>query len=62
VLDSLTDISGADVGGLVDGGLFECKHLLRLDDGAEIVRGRTEWRPKTANNFGVVSQVSAEST
>ncbi|WVZ18561.1 hypothetical protein V8G54_005883 [Vigna mungo] len=62
VLDSLTDISGANVGSLADGGLFECKHLLRLEDGAEIVRGRTEWRSKSANNFGVLSQVSAEST
>jgi len=66
VLDSLSDLSGADVGNLADDGFFECKHLLRLDDGAEIVRGRTEWRPKPLNrNFGhVLSQVPvpAEST
>ncbi|TKY73229.1 Palmitoyl-acyl carrier protein thioesterase [Spatholobus suberectus] len=62
VLDSLTDVSGADVGNLADTGFFECKHLLRLEDGAEIVRGRTQWRPKPANNFGVLSQVPAEST
>ncbi|KHN37776.1 Myristoyl-acyl carrier protein thioesterase, chloroplastic [Glycine soja] len=66
VLDSLSDLSGADVGNLADGGFFECKHLLRLDDGAEIVRGRTQWRPKPlSSNFGhVLSQVPvpAEST
>ncbi|RDX67883.1 Palmitoyl-acyl carrier protein thioesterase, chloroplastic [Mucuna pruriens] len=57
VLDSLTDVSGADVGNLANGGIFECKHLLRLEDGAEIVRGRTGWRPKPVNNFGVLNQV-----
>lgn len=66
VLDSLSDLSGADVGNLADDGFFECKHLLRLDDGAEIVRGRTQWRPKPlSSNFGhVLSQVPvpAEST
>ncbi|XP_020239237.1 palmitoyl-acyl carrier protein thioesterase, chloroplastic isoform X3 [Cajanus cajan] len=60
VLDSLTDVSGADTGNIGDGGLFECKHLLRLEDGAEIVRGRTGWRPKPGNNLGVFSQVTAE--
>ncbi|KAL2340402.1 hypothetical protein Fmac_008342 [Flemingia macrophylla] len=60
VLDSLTDVSGADIGNLADGGRFECKHLLRLEDGAEIVRGRTGWRPKPGNNLGVLSQITAE--
>lgn len=55
VLQSLTDVSGADVGNLADGGFVECKHLLRLEDGAEIVRGRTEWRLKPAKNFGVLN-------
>ncbi|KAI4335804.1 hypothetical protein L6164_014413 [Bauhinia variegata] len=62
VLQSLTAVSGADVGDLTHSGQVECKHLLRLEDGAEIVRGRTEWRPKQANNFGVVNLVPAEST
>ncbi|CAJ1975429.1 unnamed protein product [Sphenostylis stenocarpa] len=62
VLDSLTDISGADVGSLADGGFVECKHLLRHEDGAEIVRGRTEWRTKSAKNLSVLNQVPAEST
>lgn len=44
VLQSLTAVS--DTGDtLIDSGI-ECKHLLRLECGAEIVRGRTEWRPK----------------
>ncbi|KAK7327626.1 hypothetical protein VNO77_21710 [Canavalia gladiata] len=62
VLESLTDISGADVGNLAFGGFVECKHLLRLEDGAEIVRARTAWRPKPVNNFDVLNQVPAEST
>ncbi|MED6183930.1 hypothetical protein PIB30_042477 [Stylosanthes scabra] len=57
VLDSLTDVSAADIGNLADGGSLECKHLLRLEDGGEIVRGRTEWRPKSVNNFGAMNQV-----
>ncbi|KAK7388762.1 hypothetical protein VNO78_23589 [Psophocarpus tetragonolobus] len=62
VLDSLTAVSGADIGNLAHSGHVECKHLLRLENGAEIVRGRTEWRPKPVNNFGIVNQVPAEST
>ncbi|KAK1549438.1 hypothetical protein Q3G72_002132 [Acer saccharum] len=61
VLQSLTAVSGTDVGGLVNSGSVECQHLLRLEEGAEIVRGRTEWRPKYANNFGIVGQIPAES-
>ncbi|KAE9609685.1 hypothetical protein Lal_00006380 [Lupinus albus] len=62
VLQSLTAVSSADVGNLAHGGHVECKHLLRLEDGAEIVRGRTEWRPKPVNNIGVVNQVPTENT
>ncbi|KAL5768912.1 hypothetical protein ACOSP7_015461 [Xanthoceras sorbifolium] len=61
VLQSLTAISGTDIGGLVNSGSVECQHLLRLEEGAEIVRGRTEWRPKYANNFRNVGQIPAES-
>ncbi|CAN6442121.1 unnamed protein product [Victoria cruziana] len=42
VLQSLTSVSCEEEG--TTG--MECTHLLRLEDGAEIVRGRTEWRPK----------------
>ncbi|KAL2929259.1 Palmitoyl-acyl carrier protein thioesterase chloroplastic [Bienertia sinuspersici] len=62
VLQSLTAVSGANVGGLQDSGFVECQHLLRLEEGAEIVRGRTVWRPKHAKNFGNLGQVPAEST
>ncbi|XP_058727623.1 palmitoyl-acyl carrier protein thioesterase, chloroplastic-like [Vicia villosa] len=55
VLESLTDVTDADIG------FVECKHLLRLEDGAEIVRGRTEWRPKAVNNFDVLNQVPSQS-
>lgn len=61
VLQSLTSVMGANVGGLQDSGNVECQHLLRLEDGAEVVRGRTEWRPKHAKNFGMLGQVPVES-
>ena len=62
VLQSLTAVSNADVGNLAQSGGVECKHLLRLEDGAEIVRGRTEWRPKQLNNLGANNQIPAGST
>lgn len=61
VLQSLTSVSGKGVGDLVDSGGVECQHLLRLEEGAEIVRGRTEWRPKHARNFGNMGPLPAES-
>ncbi|CAL5186806.1 unnamed protein product [Lathyrus oleraceus] len=61
VLESLTDVTDADIGNLADSGFVECKHLLRLEDGAEIVRARTEWRPKPGNNFDVLNQVPSPS-
>lgn len=61
VLQSLTAVSGADIGNLGSNGGVECQHLLQLEEGAEIVRGRTEWRPKYANNLGIVGQLPAES-
>ncbi|CAI8589508.1 unnamed protein product [Vicia faba] len=60
VLESLTDVTDADIGNLADSGFVECKHLLRLEDGAEIVRGRTEWRPKPVNSFDVLNQVPSQ--
>ncbi|XP_062148566.1 palmitoyl-acyl carrier protein thioesterase, chloroplastic [Alnus glutinosa] len=62
VLQSLTAVSGTGVGNLVNLDDIECQHLLRLEDGAEIVRGRTLWRPKYAKNFGTLGQVPAESS
>jgi fatty acyl-ACP thioesterase B len=35
--------------------------MLQLEDGAEIVRGRTKWRPKPVNNFDIVNHVPAGS-
>ncbi|GMH27335.1 hypothetical protein Nepgr_029178 [Nepenthes gracilis] len=60
VLQSLTTVSSASVGGLLDYGNVECQHLLRLEDGPEVVRARTEWRPKHAKSFGNVGQIPAE--
>uniref|UniRef100_A0A7S5LEX2 Acyl-[acyl-carrier-protein] hydrolase n=1 Tax=Koelreuteria paniculata TaxID=43168 RepID=A0A7S5LEX2_KOEPA len=61
VLQSLTAVSGTDIGGLASSGSVECQHLLQLEEGAEIVRGRTEWRSKHANNLGNVGQFPTES-
>uniref|UniRef100_A0A6N2N2P8 Acyl-ACP thioesterase-like C-terminal domain-containing protein n=1 Tax=Salix viminalis TaxID=40686 RepID=A0A6N2N2P8_SALVM len=60
-LQSLTAVSDTGIGNLGNPGEAECQHLLRLEDGAEIVRGRTEWRPKYANNFGIMGQIPVES-
>lgn len=62
VLQSLTALSGNGVvDDLENSAEVECQHLLRLESGGEIVRARTEWRPKPANNRGVAGEVSAES-
>ncbi|KAL5729412.1 hypothetical protein ACHQM5_002371 [Ranunculus cassubicifolius] len=56
VLESLTAVTE-------DGtkeGWPECVHMLRLDSGLEIVRGRTSWRPKRINRFGTMDQIPAE--
>ena len=42
VLQSLTAVSPDNT---------ECNHLLRMECGTEIVRGRTEWRPKRAQGI-----------
>lgn len=62
VLQSLTAVSDKDIGNLVNLGSVECQHLLRLEEGAEVLRARTEWRPKDAHNFGNVGPIPAEST
>uniref|UniRef100_A0A5B7AX50 Acyl-[acyl-carrier-protein] hydrolase n=1 Tax=Davidia involucrata TaxID=16924 RepID=A0A5B7AX50_DAVIN len=61
VLQSLTAVSGADIGNLLGSGYVKCQHLLRLEGGAEIVKARTEWRPKYANRLGSIAQLPAES-
>ncbi|XP_022729932.1 palmitoyl-acyl carrier protein thioesterase, chloroplastic-like [Durio zibethinus] len=61
VLQSLTAVSDSGVGNLVNFDEIECQHLLRLEDGSEIVRGRTQWRPKYAKSFGNVGQIPSES-
>ncbi|KAG4167463.1 hypothetical protein ERO13_A13G197000v2 [Gossypium hirsutum] len=54
VLQSLTAVSdnGTDE--------IECQHLLRLEDGSEVTRGRTQWRPKNAKISGNVGQIPAD--
>lgn len=59
VLQSLTAVSGE--GYLGNMGEIECQHLLQLEEGSEIVRGRTQWRPKNAKSFGKMDQVPAPS-
>ncbi|KAF5945784.1 hypothetical protein HYC85_016012 [Camellia sinensis] len=58
VLQSLTKVSGGGGGGSVDSGYVECEHMLRLEDGPEILKARTEWRPKYANILGSLGQLS----
>ncbi|KAK9102127.1 hypothetical protein Sjap_019381 [Stephania japonica] len=60
VLQSLTAVCNNATGISQDGGTVECAHLLRLESGPEIVRGRTTWRPKHANNLGTLDQIPAE--
>ncbi|KAI9125689.1 hypothetical protein K1719_003107 [Acacia pycnantha] len=62
VLKSLTSVSEADAGDSAHGGNIESKHCLLLEDGAEIVRGMTEWRPKRANKLGAVNEAPATNT
>ncbi|GAB2232501.1 hypothetical protein Drorol1_Dr00011538 [Drosera rotundifolia] len=57
VLQSLAAVSGASVGGLLDSGYVECQHLLRLEDGSEVLRGRTEWRPKHSKSFSSLGPI-----
>lgn len=51
LLQSLTSVVSNSVGDLANSGYVECQHLLRLEGGAEIVKGRTEWRPKYGNRM-----------
>ncbi|KAI0487861.1 hypothetical protein KFK09_027684 [Dendrobium nobile] len=49
VLKSLTSVNNCPGGS--GGAGMECVHLLQLEGGDEIVRGRTQWRPKSARVF-----------
>ncbi|KAK4487702.1 hypothetical protein RD792_005637 [Penstemon davidsonii] len=42
-------------------GYVECQHLLRLEGGGEIFRGRTQWRPKYPNDINNLGQLPVES-
>ncbi|OUZ99683.1 Acyl-ACP thioesterase [Macleaya cordata] len=60
VLKSLTAVFGdVIVSGSVETGGVECEHMLLLENGGEILRGRTKWRPKHAN-FVTVGQIPVE--
>ncbi|KAI3446949.1 hypothetical protein Pfo_003614 [Paulownia fortunei] len=61
VLQSLTSVVDKGVGDLANSGFVECQHLLRLEGGGEIVKGRTQWRPKYADRIGSLGQLPAES-
>ncbi|KAM0944849.1 putative oleoyl-[acyl-carrier-protein] hydrolase [Dioscorea sansibarensis] len=52
VLQSLTAVSTNYSDNPQEVAAIECKHLLRLECGAEIVRGRTQWRPKQVHQLG----------
>ncbi|CAN1331355.1 Palmitoyl-acyl carrier protein thioesterase, chloroplastic [Linum perenne] len=60
VLQSLTSVSGNGIGSIGSAGKIECQHLLRLEEGGEIVRGRTEWRPKYKHSFGTAGHIPAQ--
>lgn len=49
VLKSLTTVSGG--GGFVDSFVIECSHLLKLENGPEIMKARSKWKPKEANDL-----------
>ncbi|PKI46237.1 hypothetical protein CRG98_033364 [Punica granatum] len=59
VRQSLTKISGD---GAEKSRKVEFKHLLQLETGHEIVRARTEWKPKESNNNGHLGEFFTECT
>ncbi|XP_073282013.1 palmitoyl-acyl carrier protein thioesterase, chloroplastic-like [Primulina huaijiensis] len=56
VLESLCSVLDKGIGDLAHPGFVECQHLLRLEGGGEVIKGRTEWRPKHADRIGSMSQ------
>lgn len=61
VLQSLTAVSNHGSDGSPEAGI-ECQHLLRLESGAEIMRGRTQWRPKRAQGLQNMGPLPAGNT
>ncbi|XP_009402156.2 palmitoyl-acyl carrier protein thioesterase, chloroplastic [Musa acuminata AAA Group] len=61
VLQSLTAVSNHGSDGSPEAGI-ECQHLLRLESGAEIMRGRTKWRPKPAQDLQNMGPLPAGNT
>lgn len=61
VLQSLTSLLGKCHGEMADLNHVDCQHLLRLEGGGEIVKGRTKWRPKYANSIRSIDHLSTES-
>ncbi|XP_073275362.1 palmitoyl-acyl carrier protein thioesterase, chloroplastic-like [Primulina huaijiensis] len=52
VLESLCSVLDKGIGDLANSGFVECQHLLRWEGGGEVIKGRTEWRPKHADRIG----------
>ncbi|KAF8364790.1 hypothetical protein HHK36_033234 [Tetracentron sinense] len=52
MLQSLTAVSGDITGDLLDAFRVECQHLLRLESGSMVMRGRTEWKPNMPITWG----------
>lgn len=61
VLESLTSVVENEVGDLANSGFIECQHLLRLESGGEIVKARTDWRPKSYKTIGSSNPLPVES-
>lgn len=62
VLQSLTSVVGEGIGDPENPNSVECQHLLRLENGGEIVKGRTKWRPKyvdKSENMGQLPEPNA---
>ncbi|KAI3897455.1 hypothetical protein MKX03_033206 [Papaver bracteatum] len=60
VLKSLTAVVGGS-SSIEAGSIIECDHMLQLENnGHEVMRGRTKWRPKGFNNIANIGQISAE--
>ncbi|MCE5166897.1 Palmitoyl-acyl carrier protein thioesterase, chloroplastic, partial [Datura stramonium] len=61
VLQSLTSVLDKGASDLTHFGNVECQHVLRLENGGEVVKGRTEWRPKFVNGIGSLGGFPADS-
>ncbi|KAK8545212.1 hypothetical protein V6N13_066504 [Hibiscus sabdariffa] len=61
VLQSLSAVSDHGDGNSVSLNETEYQHLLRLEEGSEVLRGRTQWRPKKSESSGNAAQIPPES-